>query len=813
MSASPNLKLPYIDANQNQKSVTHNAALTILDALVNLQVQSNALTAPPASLLDGQCWIVASGGSGAWLGKDLNVAAWQDGAWNFYAPNRGFIAYVDAINGALMWNGTAWVSLLGAISQLSLNELGLGTAVDPNNPLSAILNSALFAAQPTTASGTGHVRLTLSKQAAANTASILLQDHFSGRAEIGLTGDDNLHVKVSPDGATFYDALDIAAANGAVSFLLPPAHPSPPPSDTSSASATTAWVAAKGFVSAAAAAAAAPVQSVAGRTGAVTLSVTDVSGAAPLSSPTLTGTPAAPTATAGTATTQIATTSFVASSFVTYSYASANYATLSSPTLTGTPTAPTPAASDNSTKLATTAFVAASFSPLASPVLTGTPTAPTAAAGTNSTQIATTSFVAASYVTYTYAAANYATLANASLTGTPTAPTPSVGDNSTKLATTAYVTTAVTAAFARTQISDANYTALATDRTVAYIALTAARTISLPAASAYAQGATLTVVDESGACSATKTITINRAGSDAINGAASVVLSSAYAYLAIESNGSNKWSVIDQSTLGMAQQAASNVAITGGTINGTTIGLASAAAGTFTALTTTANPGLVAIPPSTPTTPATSTQLQIGEATNNSAYRLSFGYYYTGSIYNGVAQVTSGGSNGNLLLQPSGGNVGIGTTAPGAKLSLGQIVGVDLIRLYDSGSGSYGFGIQGSELQAFIPTAAHFSFNTGGTVQSSGANELMRISGSGNVGIGTISPQALLDVAGSIRPGQYTVATLPAAGTAGRIAYVSNMRVLTAGGTLQGAGAGTGGVASDNGTNWQVAGTAITAQA
>jgi hypothetical protein len=55
----------------------------------------------------------------------------------------------------------------------------------------------------------------------------------------------------------------------------------------------------------------APVTSVAGRTGAVTLAVADVSGAAPLASPTFTATPAAPTATAGTSTTQIATTAFV----------------------------------------------------------------------------------------------------------------------------------------------------------------------------------------------------------------------------------------------------------------------------------------------------------------------------------------------------------------------------------------------------------------------------------------------------------------------------------------------------------------------
>lgn len=53
------------------------------------------------------------------------------------------------------------------------------------------------------------------------------------------------------------------------------------------------------------------VVSVAGRTGAVALAVGDVSGAAPLASPALTGTPTVPTAAADTNTTQAASTAFV----------------------------------------------------------------------------------------------------------------------------------------------------------------------------------------------------------------------------------------------------------------------------------------------------------------------------------------------------------------------------------------------------------------------------------------------------------------------------------------------------------------------
>lgn len=71
-------------------------------------------------------------------------------------------------------------------------------------------------------------------------------------------------------------------------------------------------------------------------------------------------------------------------------------APINSPTFTGTPAAPTAAPGTNSTQIATTEFVQnglAAKAPTASPTITGTPTAPTAENGTNTEQIATTRFV------------------------------------------------------------------------------------------------------------------------------------------------------------------------------------------------------------------------------------------------------------------------------------------------------------------------------------------------------------------------------------------------------------------------------------
>jgi hypothetical protein len=97
----------------------------------------------------------------------------------------------------------------------------------------------------------------------------------------------------------------------------------------------------------------------------------------------------------------------------------------------------------------------------------------------------------------------------------------------------------------RTAVSDASYSALATDRNIAYTAITAARTVTLPAAANYPTGTRLLIFDESGSCSAANAITVAIAGSDTIDGVASIAIPVAYGYLALESNGANKWTVVD----------------------------------------------------------------------------------------------------------------------------------------------------------------------------------------------------------------------------------------------------------------------------
>jgi hypothetical protein len=352
MADTPNLVLPYLAANQSQKHVTVNEALRRLDALVQITVQSAALAAPPGSPVEGQRWILPAAPTGAWAGRAGQIAAWQDGAWAFYAPLDGWTAIDINTDTLLLYNaGTGiWTGLItgvfsdaaftlqddidptkqarfqiagftagvmrvftlpdvsgtlavlsgvaqtfqntttfsgatvsvgtaaaastigigtgattsgvtkavnigtagllgsttnvtigsavaGALGSLTINSptvtfgssvsaiamaaanvsalyLGLGGAsADATNRLSINAPASLF-----NHAGAGH-QVKVNKAAATDTGSFLFQTGFSGRAEFGLTGSDDFQIKVSADGATWFDALQLERTSGRVSVM------------------------------------------------------------------------------------------------------------------------------------------------------------------------------------------------------------------------------------------------------------------------------------------------------------------------------------------------------------------------------------------------------------------------------------------------------------------------------------------------------------------------------------------------------------------------------------------------------------------
>jgi hypothetical protein len=212
MDETSNLKLPYIVAAQAQKHVTHNEALRALDAVVQLMVLDKDLAAPPASPAEGARYIVAASPTGAWAGQAGKIAAFQDGAWAFYAPLEGWLAWAADENSLYAFDGAAWGVLSGGAGVNPTPLVGVNATADTTNRLAVSSPASLF-----NHAGAGH-QVKINKSAPSDTAALLFQTGFSGRAEYGLAGDDDFHVKVSPDGSAWHEAIVVDKDTGEVSF-------------------------------------------------------------------------------------------------------------------------------------------------------------------------------------------------------------------------------------------------------------------------------------------------------------------------------------------------------------------------------------------------------------------------------------------------------------------------------------------------------------------------------------------------------------------------------------------------------------------
>lgn len=107
MSESPNFALPFLAAAQAQKHVTMNEALARLDALA----APTALSADadvPAAAVEGDAFIVPSGATGVWTGRDGSLAFWISDGWSFAAPRPGWRVWVIDRDAPAIWTGSTW---------------------------------------------------------------------------------------------------------------------------------------------------------------------------------------------------------------------------------------------------------------------------------------------------------------------------------------------------------------------------------------------------------------------------------------------------------------------------------------------------------------------------------------------------------------------------------------------------------------------------------------------------------------------------------------------------------------------------------
>ena len=116
---TPILGLDELIANQSQPHLPINEALRALEAYGQIRV-ADRLATPPGSPADGDRYLVIATATGAWAGKEGQIAYYASG-WRFLVPQSGWLAYV--VDEAVFYMyGSAW-------SELALNGYDLGASV------------------------------------------------------------------------------------------------------------------------------------------------------------------------------------------------------------------------------------------------------------------------------------------------------------------------------------------------------------------------------------------------------------------------------------------------------------------------------------------------------------------------------------------------------------------------------------------------------------------------------------------------------------------------------------------------------------
>lgn len=205
---TPRLGLPYVVAAQAQKHIPINESLARLDGLVQLAVESRAISAQPASPIAGGIWILPASATGAaWAGQPAGtMMRFEAGAWEALAPTEGVLAWIKDENQVVAHDGVAWA------------------------PLSASFKSLTAAASP----GLANTRLEIREEettvlgATTSTAIVIPARSIvlavSTRTTVAVTGATSYNCGVSGDVSKFGGSLGVAKNASNVGVVGPTAY-------------------------------------------------------------------------------------------------------------------------------------------------------------------------------------------------------------------------------------------------------------------------------------------------------------------------------------------------------------------------------------------------------------------------------------------------------------------------------------------------------------------------------------------------------------------------------------------------------------
>lgn len=129
------LNFGWVDGDSNWGGAV-NWNWILLDAVAVPFSKSATVTAPPASPVEGDRYIVPTGATGVWAAHVGRIAYFASSQWVYYQPNRGWYQRLWDTRQTVVWDGSAWVVYLDAITpelMTSINSAiaaGISTAGD-----------------------------------------------------------------------------------------------------------------------------------------------------------------------------------------------------------------------------------------------------------------------------------------------------------------------------------------------------------------------------------------------------------------------------------------------------------------------------------------------------------------------------------------------------------------------------------------------------------------------------------------------------------------------------------------------------------
>lgn len=138
--ARSGVKFGWADGEDGWGSDMNNNLVNLGRFGFHLSVKNKTTATPPVSPAAGDAYIVATGATGAWAGKENQLAVWDDSAWQFKAPRVGYTVLDESTNRINAYTASGWVVVHDTMTKA---EAIAGSAAIPRTITAEVLGHAV----------------------------------------------------------------------------------------------------------------------------------------------------------------------------------------------------------------------------------------------------------------------------------------------------------------------------------------------------------------------------------------------------------------------------------------------------------------------------------------------------------------------------------------------------------------------------------------------------------------------------------------------------------------------------------------------